>query len=180
MEVNTLRKLLQQTSADALTNKTYRKLRFSVCEGRTPDKIKEVEFWVLDHDFVYVEQDLFSEKQDMFRFNEAIEIQTIGHDYGLRLPRAHDWRGIGFWMTHDGKYYGVTKFNFEHAGHLWQNTSIPQTKDGGAYYWSGSSDKTGESARAAVFYPSGHFDVVFRPRTEGMKVRLVIDPTLLK
>ena len=168
MDSKNLRKALQEMAIDARAKEAYRVLSFSVCEGRTPSRTKTVRLRVLDYDF-----ELDGKKQ--FTFEEAIEIQNAGREFGLRLLRAHEWRGLGFWINHSGEYHGVTKFNLQHNGHTWDRTLIPQTQDGGAYYWTGSSDKTVEQARAAVFMPSGQFDVMFRPMGEGMNVRLVLD-----
>jgi len=168
MDSKNLRKALQEMATRVRAEKAYRILSFSICEGRTPDKVKTVQLGVLDYDFEL-------DGRTQFSFDEAIEIQNAGREFGLRLLRAHEWRGLGFWINHSGEYYGVTKFNLRHDGHTWEGTDIPQNQNGGAYYWTGSSDKAGDHARAAIFMPSGQFDVTFRPKGEWMNIRLVLD-----
>lgn len=116
--------------------------------------------------------------KSMFTSEEAFELQEVGSDLGVRLPRAHEWRGIGYWITHEGEY--VKKFDLTHAGHYWQGTEIPQRQDGGAYYWTGSSSKDREHVRAVRVLPDGTFDITFRPYNESMCIRPVIDPQILK
>ena len=168
MDSNKLREVLRSMATKARVDEAYRVLSFSVYEGRTPSNTKTVRLRVLDHDFEF-------DGKKQFTFGEAIEIQEAGREFGLRLLMAHEWRGLGFWINHSGEYYGVTKFNLQHEGHRWDGTEIPQTQDGGAYYWTGSSDKEGTKARAAIFLPTGQFDVKFRPVGEGMNIRLVLD-----
>ena len=133
-------------------------------------------------------KDFSVQGQRQFTFDEALEIQEAGREYHLRLMHAYEWRLFGAWITYGDEYFGKSKFNLAHEGHTWEGTDIPQTQDGGAYYWTGSdgsyywSDDGGvtssyrkENACAVRCLPSGYFDILFRPRNEKMNVRLVYD-----
>ncbi|MBR3131275.1 hypothetical protein IKG31_01745 [Candidatus Saccharibacteria bacterium] len=173
MDVKSLRRRLERMQSEAIAGKAYHVLGSSLVAGSDPDDRMDMRFFILDDDFVL-------DDQKMFTFDEAIQIQAIGHDYGLRLPRAHEWRAIGSFVTFGGEYHGETKLHFVTAGHTWEGTSFSQTQDGSAYYWSGSSGPDKEKARAVVFHPSGEFNVRYRPRDEGMRVRLLLNPDFLK
>ena len=97
MDSKNLRKALQEMATKVRAEKAYRILSFSICEGRTPDKVKTVQLGVLDYDFEL-------DGRTQFSFDEAIEIQNVGREFGLRLLRAHEWRGLGFWLNHSGEY----------------------------------------------------------------------------
>ena len=171
MDTTKVRKALEKFAYDIMSAGNYRLLKFSVSEGNTPWKEKTVTLMVPNRDFELGDKTMFTSE-------EAFELQQHGMGFGLRLPRAHEWRGIGFWITHEGEY--VKKFQLEHDGHTWQGTDIPQNQDHGAYYWSGSSDKDRSHVRAMRVLPDGTFDINFRSPDESMRVRLVIDPALLR
>ena len=171
MDVTKLRKALEKFAFETVSSGNYRLLEYTVSEGKTPWKKKVVSFLVPNRDFE------FGDKV-MFTAEEAFQLQKEGSDFGLRLPRAHEWRGVGFWITHEGEY--VKKFNLEHSGHTWEGTDIMQNQDHGAYYWSGSSDKDRTRVRVMTVLPDGTFDIKFRSPSESMRVRLIIDPALLK
>ena len=178
MDTNKLRKSLEKFAFETMYSGNYRLLEFTVSEGKSPWKKKQVSFIVPNKDFEIPDRKEPTKMKTMFTSEEAFEIQEQGKDFGLRLPRAHEWRGLGYWITHEGEY--VKKFNLVHAGHTWENTDIPQTQDGGAYYWSGSSDKTREHVRVMTLLEDGTFDIKFRSPDESMRLRLIIDPVLLK
>ncbi len=173
MDIKSLRRRLELMRDKALAEWAFHELEASLRSGSNPEDCMGMRFCILDEDFTLGDQ-------KMFTFDEAIQIQTAGHDYGLRLPRAHEWRAIGSYVTFGGEYHGETKLHFVAAGHTWEGTSFSQTQDGSAYYWSGSSGPDKEKARAAVFHPSGEFNIKYRPRDEGMRVRLILNPNLLK
>lgn len=164
-------KILEKIVNDAIGNQDYRLIEFSICKGRTPYHKKEFKFMILNEDLVI-------DGQNMFTGKEAAEIQDVALKFGARLPRAHEARGIGFWITFGGEY--VQKFGFEHAGHTWENTDIPQTQDGAAYYWTGSCNHNDvEKRRAMRIYEDGQFDTPYRSIGEKMRIRLIIDPEIL-
>ncbi len=172
MDINKVRKELQELSEDVLARKAYRRLSFSVSQGETPEKVRKTDILLLD-------SDLTIDGRNMFTHLEAMIFQTLGHDFGLVVPRAHHWRGISFWVTNDGKYHGDTKFNFSHEGYTWEGTNFQQNQSGAAYYWTSSSDNARGTAYAVVFYRSGKVDIVDRAKDEKMPVRLMIDTRLL-
>ena len=156
----------------ALENQDYRLVDFSICKGRTPYHKKEFKFMILNDDLVI-------DGQEMFTGKEAFEIQRIAMKYGARMPRAHEARGIGFWITFGGEY--VQKFGFAHAGHTWENTDIPQTQDGAAYYWTGSRNHNNDQEMKVMrIFGDGQFDTPFRPIGEKMRIRLILDPEILE
>lgn len=171
MDIKKVRKSLELFASEIQTTGNYRLLEFSVCEGKTPWKKKHEALIVPNKDFSIGDKTMFTSE-------EAFTLQDNGKDFGLRLLRAHEWRGLGFWITYGGEY--VHKFNLEHAGHTWESTDIVQDKDRAAYYWTGSSDKAREFVRAARIFPDGTFDINFRSPEEAMRVRLILDPELLK
>ncbi len=171
MDINKLKDALRQFKTDTMESGDFRRLEYVVSEGRTPEKKKVDVFIVPNRDFEF-------DGKSMFTAKEAFTLQDLGAEFGLRLPRAHEWRGIGFWITHNGEY--IKKFNLSHDGHTWEGTDIPQNQDGGAYYWSGSSDKDRNRVRAVSVLKDGTFDINFRSPDESMRVRLIIDPVLLE
>ena len=164
--------VLEGIVKNALDNHDYRLIEFSICKGKTPYHKKEFKFMILN-------DDLSIDGQDMFSGKEAYEIHLLAMKYGARLPRAHEARGIGFWITFGGEY--VQKFGFDHAGHTWEDTDIPQTQDEAAYYWTASRNHNDDQRmRAMRVYKDGQFDTPYRPIGEKMKIRLIIDPDILK
>ena len=155
-----------------LEEKDYRLLSARICKGVTPYHEKETKFLLINHDLVIDGVDMFSGK-------DAFEIQEIALRYGARMPRAHEWRLIAFWITYGGEY--VKKFGFAHRGHTWENTDIPQTQDNAAYYWSSSRNHSNDAEMRAIrIFDDGQFDTPFRPKGEKMGVRMIILPEILK
>ena len=155
-----------------LKEEDYRILDASICKGVTPYHTKETKFLLINHDLIIDGVDLFSG-------TEAFDIQRIALKFGARMPRAHEWRLIAFWITYGGEY--VKKFGFVHRGHTWEHTNIPQTQDNAAYYWSSSRNHNNDNEMRAIrVFDDGQFDTPFRPKGEKMGVRLIILPELLK
>jgi len=179
MDTKNLRSTLRQMADEAKNGKLYRGMGFSVFDGKTPNHSKSVTVKLLNRDFVLGDKDWFT-------FEEAKLIEDVGREFGLRIPTAHEWRGIGFWVTHDDIYAGETKFNFRHNGYRWEGTDFKQDMSV-AYYWTGSEDfsadkstKTTESEKArAVKIAVGQFNILSRPKTEGMNLRLMYDDSLV-
>ena len=150
----------------------YRILDTSICKGATPYHTKETKFLLLNHDMIIDGVDLFSGK-------DAFDLQRIALQFGARMPRAHEWRLIAFWITYGGEY--VKKFDFVHRGHTWEDTDIPQTQDKAAYYWTSSRNHSNDNEMRAIrVFDDGQFDTPFRPKGEKMGVRLIILPEILK
>lgn len=173
MDITVLRKALRGYVEETMDTKSYTILSFGARHAKTQWKMVNDELWIPDKDFVL-------QDKEWFTFMDGIEIQEVGREFHARLMRAHDWRGVTYWVTHDGEYHGVTRFNFNHDGHTWAGTTIPQPQDKGAYYWTGSSERSrngdgGNNALAARFLPAGQVDIVSRDKTEGMHLRLIID-----
>ncbi len=176
MDTKNLRSTLRQMADEARRENLYRGMEFSVYDGRTPRHSKKVVLKLLNRDFEL-------DGKTWFTFEEAKMIEDIGREFGLRMPKAHEWRGLGFWVTHDDIYAGETKFNFQHDGYRWESTDFKQDV-GVAYYWTGSEDfsvsQDVESEKArAVKISVGQFNILSRPKTEGMNLRLLYDDSLV-
>lgn len=172
---------LRDMAISVTKKKNYWKVKFELSQGDSRDGKEATQWLIAKKDFTIL-------GQRQFTFDEALEIQEAGRKYHLRLMHAFEWRGFGMWVTYGDRYFGLSKFDFAHEGHTWEGTDIPQTQDGGSYYWTGSdgsyywsddgsvtSSYRKENACAVRCLPSGYFDILFRPRKEKMNVRLVYD-----
>ena len=168
MNLALLKDKLYGTLKETLENKDFLMLSFGVAQGITPDKKKNVGFWMFNHDFAL-------EDKDKFFWDEFMEIDRLGDDMAVDGPGAHDWRWISGWATRKAIYLGITKFNFIHDGHTYEKTMIPQAQLKHAEYWSTTEDGP-EKARAALFHEHGFFHTEPMLKTEGRRARLLIDP----
>ena len=115
------------------------------------------------------------EGRRMFTHDEALELERIARPLNMRLPKAREWGGIAFFISHDDLVsFDLSKFDLSRDGYLWDGTPFKQEEGSSTFYWTGSGDYGAEHARAIHIVP-GKFDILSRPASQSMNLKFLID-----